>query len=80
MPNYNYRCGDCGDLQVIAHASTEKPVVVCPHCGYFAEKVLRCNIGMIQQMHQDEAETPLEHFSGHQCGSSCVLHQHLPKK
>lgn len=47
MPNYDYKCKDCGNIFEVFHSMSENPEIVCPVCGAKAQKKIGAGAGIV---------------------------------
>ena len=46
MPNYDYKCLNCGTFEIFQKMS-EKPLTECPHCGAPVRRLIGAGSGII---------------------------------
>lgn len=45
MPNYCYKCYNCGDIEDISHGMNENPEIVCSKCNATKVRIIKsCNV------------------------------------
>ncbi|OHD55088.1 MAG: hypothetical protein A2Y33_03870 [Spirochaetes bacterium GWF1_51_8] len=47
MPNYDYRCTECGTVNEIFHKITEDPEIKCPSCGSAMKRKISGGAGLM---------------------------------